>query len=79
MTVQVLTGMFGYIELSPDVWQIPPETLCMYTNEVILTKQMSGQNVNSAVCKDLLVLCSGPPSGAARRQEVTEKVGVYVD
>jgi len=79
VTDQVLTGMFGYIERSPDVWQITPETPCMYTNQEILTKQTSGQNVNMAVCKDLLVLCSGHSSGAERRQKVTEKVGVYVD
>ena len=71
--------MFDCIERSPDVWQIPPETSCIYTNHVILTKQMSRQNVNTAVCKDLLVLCSGHPSGSEGRREVTEKVGVYVD
>ena len=73
---RVLTGMFSYIERSPEVWQIPPETPCIYTNHVILTKQMSGLNVNTEVGKDVLVLCSGHPGGTERRQEMTEKVGV---
>jgi hypothetical protein len=73
VTFRVLAGMFGYIERSHEVWQIPPETPCIYTNHVIFTKQTSGLNVNTKVGKDLLVLCSGHRGGSEGRQEVTSE------